>query len=164
MSSTPAPPDYTDLLRQLIVAQEAHTKALRDVKQEPARMTYEQAKVELRFRAVRNALGSLGRRGGPTDVALISPLLHHLGGDKAQLDLEFTVGMLPENARFLLLSYRNQADREVDLNSVKRVRNRSTIVPDVGDVTGVQVDDVAHLPLRFGIPHRAPDNFPQKGN
>jgi hypothetical protein len=93
MNDTPAGPDYADLLRQLIVAQEAHTKALRDAGQEPARMNYEQARLELRFRAVRNALGSLGRRGGPTDVALMqSPVLHVSAKSN---DLEFTDQMLP---------------------------------------------------------------------
>ncbi|MEU7603495.1 hypothetical protein [Streptomyces sp. NPDC041003] len=128
-----------------------------------------QLRVELEFRAMRNALGNFGRRG-QSDVALLrSP--HLLDG---RLLLERS--SLPKETDSILVFYRTQESRRFNLRDGHHRGDRDDEQPDfeyfrpeseegrveylvlnVGDcdvVTGVQVDDAYGNPLRLGLPHR----------
>jgi hypothetical protein len=104
---------------------------------------YDQLQVELRFRAVRNGLGSFGRHG-ERDVALLpAPKLD--GGT-----LRFAP--LPPDAGTVIL-FRADGER---LGQIHVEGGEAPVIQDVPDVAWVQVDDAHGNPIRLGFPRQAP--------
>jgi hypothetical protein len=110
-----------------------------------AGMSPEQASTEIRFRAMRNALGSNGQRG-ETDLALLPSPLH----DVAMCVL-LVVG-LPAEGDTLLLSRADGAPDSYEIADLPCV-DGARLIRGVGpEVVAVQVNDRFGRPIRFGIP------------
>lgn len=106
--------------------------------------TEDQLDLEIRFRALRNALGNFGRRG-TSDVALLrSPSLR-------DGQLTFATGTLPKTGSIVVL----KRDGTSDTYGMDKLTGGSPpTLPVKADVVGVRIDDEAGNPVKFGVPHR----------
>lgn len=143
--------DY--LIQQLTDALKAQTKALLTIGGAQPPMTRDQARVELRFRALLNALGGFERRPQLADVALMPPPTLIVASNNT-FYLLVREASVPENAHSVLVTYREDKEIKEKRHPLANRSNGQFIVPNVGDVINVQIDDIDQKPLRFGIPFR----------
>jgi hypothetical protein len=114
-------------------------------------MDADQARVEVRFRALQTALGGGGRLRPTLSSALMrSPQL-----DKD--DCLHFIDDLPHGAVSVVLTHRQDDGRVTEERLVAEHLGTPPVVPDAGDVIAVEIRDGADRALQFGIPVRAPE-------
>ncbi|MEU5727025.1 hypothetical protein [Micromonospora sp. NPDC047738] len=106
-----------------------------------------QAGIELRFRALRNALGNMGRRG-ETDLALRQVELHPDDTPR----LVFVDG-LPFGTEHITLFLADGKQRAV---AASALTGQPPQLLKPGEVRTIQFDDEGHRPLAFALVRRVP--------